>query len=55
MALVVGVQGLMTSSKCKKNMHKHTPITSTFTKKLASKTKKKIIANGQGFPNLLKV
>jgi len=26
MALSVGVQGPMTSSECKQNMHKHTPI-----------------------------
>jgi len=26
MALGVGVQGLMMSSECKQNMHKHTPI-----------------------------
>jgi len=26
MAFGVGVQGLMTSSECKQNMHKHTPI-----------------------------
>jgi len=32
-ALGVGIQGLMTSFKCKHNMHKHTPIMSTSTKK----------------------
>ena len=29
MALGVGIQGPMTSSECKQNMHKHTPIMQT--------------------------
>jgi len=29
MALVLGIQGPMTSSQCKQNMHKHTPIMQT--------------------------
>jgi len=33
MTLGVGAQGLMTSSKCKQNVHKHTPIMSTSIKK----------------------
>jgi len=39
MALDVGIQDLMTSSKCKKNMHKHTSIMSTSTKKRHPKPK----------------
>jgi len=38
MAFGVGVQGLMTSSKCKQSMHKHTPIMSPTTKNPTSKT-----------------
>jgi len=39
MAVCVGVQGLMISLQYKQNMHKHTPITSTSTKKRHPKLK----------------
>jgi len=39
MAFGVGVQGPMTSSECKQNMHEHTAIMQTSTKKTTSKSK----------------